>query len=181
MVEVQVELLDAQGQPVLWEPTTEKLDDESLRLQVGSGENLRSVPLQPHDNQPGHFHAEIESLPPGVYQVRPIGAIVDDLLATAESTDEDELQATFTVNAEIPTELVDTRCNRVLASQIAELAGGQVVPPTAVKEILTLTNLEPVVSHRVQRQPLWLRWKYLWLVFGCLQTEWIIRKWKGLS
>ena len=24
-------------------------------------------------------------------------------------------------------------------------------------------------------------WKYLWLFFGCLQVEWIVRKWKGLS
>ena len=61
------------------------------------------------------------------------------------------------------------------------LIGGQVLPPTAVDEILALTDLEPVVTHTVQREPLWSRWSYLWLVFGCLQTEWIIRKSRGLS
>ena len=69
----------------------------------------------------------------------------------------------------------------MLAGQVAELTGGQVLPPTAVREIIELTNLDPVVTHRVQRQPLWLRWRYLWLVFGCLQIEWIVRKWRGLS
>ncbi len=78
-------------------------------------------------------------------------------------------------------ELVDTRSDRVLAQQIANITGGLVLPPTAVEEIIALTNLEPIVSERIEQQPLWLEWRYLWIVFGCLQIEWIVRKWKGLS
>jgi hypothetical protein len=61
------------------------------------------------------------------------------------------------------------------------LTGGQVLPSTSVEEVLELTNLDPIVTEKIERRPLWLEWKYLWIVFGCLQTEWIIRKWKGLS
>jgi hypothetical protein len=68
-----------------------------------------------------------------------------------------------------------------LANQIAEATGGQVLPPTAVEEIVALTNLKPEITETIETQPIWVRWKFLWLVFACLQTEWIIRKWKGLS
>jgi hypothetical protein len=85
------------------------------------------------------------------------------------------------VQANASPELVDTRSDRALAQQIADVTGGQMAPPTAVEEILELTDLEPIVSERVERRPLWVQWKYLWIVFACLQVEWVIRKWKGLS
>ncbi|MCA9072619.1 MAG: hypothetical protein KDA84_27035, partial [Planctomycetaceae bacterium] len=78
-------------------------------------------------------------------------------------------------------ELTETRSDRALAGQIASLTGGEVLPPTSVEEVLELTDLDPIVTKTIERRPLWLEWKYLWIVFGCLQTEWIIRKWKGLS
>ena len=55
------------------------------------------------------------------------------------------------------------------------------LPPTAVEEVIALTDLEPEVVEKVESLPLWVQWKFLWILFGCLQTEWIIRKWKGLS
>ncbi len=85
------------------------------------------------------------------------------------------------MHANLPAELVDTRCNRMMANQISDLTGGQALPPTAVSEVLALTNLTPVVTEATERKPLWDQWKYLWLVLGCLQIEWIIRKWRGLS
>ncbi|GAA4455488.1 hypothetical protein [Novipirellula rosea] len=177
-VDVEVELLDSDGNPVIEDSGA----TEVLNLRLISGEDERMVPLAPDAERPGHYRAEIRSLTPGVYQAQPGGSLVESLaeIDAAEATPE-IASATFTVQADLPTELVDTRCNRVLAGQVAELSGGQVLPPTAVSEIIELTNLDPIVTHRVQRQPLWLRWRYLWLVFGCLQIEWIIRKWRGLS
>ncbi len=180
IVDVEVELLDSEGGPVMHDDGA----SEELHLRLLCGDEERVVPLAANEERPGHFRAEIRSLQPGVYQAQPAGTLVESLLdaeAGESSAEATAAVATFTVQADLPTELVDTRCNRVLAGQVSELTGGQVLPPTAVDEILELTNLEPVVTHRVQRQPLWLRWKYLWLVFGCLQTEWIIRKWRGLS
>ncbi|KAA5538991.1 hypothetical protein FYK55_25675 [Roseiconus nitratireducens] len=180
VIDVEVELNDADGEPVV----RDDLDDDALSLQVASADTQREVPLSADPERPGVYRAELRSLPPGVYQAEPKGSLIDTLRATESaepSAQPDDPIATFTVQADLPAELVDTRCNRVLAGQLAELTGGQVLPPTAIEEVLALTDLEPVVTHHVGRQPLWLRWRYLWLVFGCLQVEWIVRKWRGLS
>ena len=67
-----------------------------------------------------------------------------------------------------------------LLEQIAKMTGGQVVPPTAIDEVLRLASLSPEVTETVQRTPLWNRWSNLWIVLGCLSIEWIVRKRKGL-
>ena len=64
---------------------------------------------------------------------------------------------------------------------VREMIPSDVAGEDRVDEILRLTGRSPIVSERIERRPLWLEWKYLWLVFGCLQVEWIVRKWKGLS
>lgn len=176
-VDVEVELFDADGGPI-----ESGSETEDLAVKLVAGEHERIVSLLADTDRPGHYRVDIETLPPGVYTAEPAGSLVASLLASdADSSTSDPVAATFTVQADLPTELVDTRSNRALASQIAELTGGQVLAPTAIHEVLHLTNLEPIVSHSVQRQPLWLRWRYLWLIFGCLQLEWMIRKWRGLS
>ncbi|MGV3486176.1 MAG: hypothetical protein ACO1RT_17290 [Planctomycetaceae bacterium] len=179
-VDVEVILLNPDGDPVI----NEQPDPQTLHLRLTVGEQHRTVPMAPIAERPGHYRADIRELPPGVYQVQPAGSMIDSLLVGEQDATDGRAEkavATFTVQADLPTELVDTRTNRVLANQVAQATGGQVLPPTAVEEILELTDLDPVVTHTVQREPLWSRWRYLWLVFGCLQTEWIIRKWRGLS
>lgn len=176
-VDLEVELFDPDGGPI-----EASAETEDLAVRLASGNQERVVPLVADLDRPGHYRADIDSLSPGVYTAEPAGSLVESLLASdTEAATSDPVVATFTVQADLPTELVDTRSNRALASQIAELTGGQVLPPTAIHEVLHLTNLEPIVSYSVQRQPLWLRWRYLWLIFGCLQLEWVIRKWRGLS
>ncbi|MBI1310887.1 hypothetical protein GC176_06225 [bacterium] len=168
-VNISVRLTNSEGQPV---------DAEGLEVRLTSGEDERMVLLSRSEDQPGEYVAEVRSLSPGVYRVEPVGGVIAEL---QKDESFDEASASFTVQADLPTELVDTRCDRTLAQQIADVTGGQVLPPTAVSEIIELTNLEPIVAERVESRPLWLEWKYLWIVFGCLQTEWVIRKWKGLS
>ena len=168
-VRITVKLVDSESVPVV-------ADD--LEIRVVSENDERSVPLKPLAEIPGEYLAEVRSLSPGEYRVEPVGPTITDL--QKDSTSE-PASASFAVQADAPLELVDTRCDRALAQQIADITGGQVLPPTAVEEILELTNLEPIVTERIETRPLWLEWKYLWIVFGCLQIEWIIRKWKGLS
>lgn len=168
-VQTTVRLTGEDGEPVV-------ADDLSVRLV--SGDDERTAPLAQVADVPGEYTATIRSLSPGVYRIEPIGAAVDQL---QQGDNQEPASASFTVQAELPLELVDTRCDRALAQQIADVTGGQVLPPTAVDEILRLTDLAPIVSEKMERRPLWLEWKYLWLVFGCLQVEWIVRKWKGLS
>jgi hypothetical protein len=167
---VTVQLQDRDGKPI---------SSESLELRISSTEHERTVPLVSSDRVPGSYEAEIRRLPPGVYRAEPRGTAIDKL--HAEVSAGEPVATSFTVQTKLPQELTETRSDRALAGQIANLTGGQVLPPTAVEEILELTDLDPIVTETIERRPLWLEWKYLWIVFGCLNTEWVIRKWKGLS
>ena len=169
-IQVVVRLMDGNGRPVV---TTSEL----ISIARQGGEE-HSATLVADEQIPGQYVGEFKSLPPGEYQIEPSGDATTQALAGSE------LQAptaSFTVRADLPVEFMDTRCDRALAQQIADITGGQVLPPTAVEEVLRLTNLEPEVAQKMETKPLWLEWKYLWIVFGCLQTEWIVRKIKGLS
>jgi hypothetical protein len=167
-VRLRVQLADASGEPLA--------TDEPLQVRLERGDEEQLAPLSPTEI-PGEYVAELRSLGAGIYRAEPVGEPVARLQQPAGQ----EAAASFTVQGEKPLELVDTRCNIPLARQIAESAGGQLVAPTAIEEVLALTDLKPIVSERTERRALWVEWKYLWLVFGCLQIEWIIRKWNGLS
>jgi hypothetical protein len=168
--QVSVQLIDPDGKPV---------SGQSLKLRVASDDYERTVPLVPSENVPGTYQAGITRLPPGVYRAEPQGDAVNAL--QAQSSVAEPVSTSFTVQTKLPQELTETRSDHALAQQISSLTGGQVLPSTSVEEVLELTNLDPIVTEKIERRPLWLEWKYLWIVFGCLQTEWIIRKWKGLS
>jgi hypothetical protein len=169
-IQVVVRLTDRSGKPVV---TT-----EVMQAIARQGDKEHSAPLVADELIPGQYMGEFKSLPPGDYQVEPTGQLVSQLL---QVTEQQSASASFSVQAGLPVEFLDTRCDRALAQQIADITGGQVIPPTAVEEILRLTNLEPEVARKMESRPLWLQWKYLWIVFGCLQAEWIVRKVKGLS
>ena len=169
-IQIVVRLTDSAGKPVV---TTEELQAIARK-----DDQEHSAPLVPDDLIPGQYVGAFKSLPPGDYQIEPTGAPVSQLL---QGTQQQAVSASFTVQADLPVEFLDTRCDRALAQQIADITGGQVLPPTAVEEVLRLTNLEPEVAQKMESRPLWLQWKYLWIVFGCLQAEWIVRKVKGLS
>jgi hypothetical protein len=169
-IHIEVQLFGAEGQPIA--------DAVDLQLHVTSSGDDKMVPLVVDPERPGTYVAVFKTSKSGDYRARPVGAAIQSLM---QIEGEEVSDVPFTVHASVPMELVDTRSNRVLASQISDLTGGQVLPPTAVSEILALTDLAPVVTETVERQPLWDLWKYLWLVFSCLQIEWAIRKWRGLS
>ena len=87
----------------------------------------------------------------------------------------------ITVESHDNVEMLDTRCNRALLEQVAQVTGGQVIHPTAVAEVLALASLSPEVTETVQRTPLWNRWTNMWIIVSCLFVEWIVRKRKGLA
>ena len=55
------------------------------------------------------------------------------------------------------------------------------IPPTALREAVELTDLSPTISATTTRVPLWDRWLFLWIIVGCLTIEWATRKLTGLS
>ena len=169
-VDIELRLSSEAGTPIT--------DPGDLLLNVTSGDVTEQLTPVADNEVPGLYHAHLNSPPSGVYAIEPAGGYIDTLPTSDPAP---ELGLSFSVQADLPMELSDTRCNRVLASQICALTGGQVLPPCAVAEVLSLTDLSPIVAETTYQTPLWSQWKYLWLVFGCLQTEWIIRKWRGLS
>ncbi|HVW38499.1 MAG TPA: hypothetical protein VHB99_14390, partial [Pirellulales bacterium] len=172
-VQVTVQLNDETGRPAI-----------GAAVEVaaaGGGDSQTTVPLSPDESVPGRYVGVFAGLPSGVYRVEPQGADVERLQKSADGETRERPAASFTVRAPVNRELLDTRCNRALARQIAEASGGQVMPPTAVGEVLALTDLKPIVAEKTETLPLWVEWRYLWIVFGCLFAEWCMRKRLGLS
>jgi hypothetical protein len=170
LIQVVVRLTDKSGNPLV--------TAQPLQAIARQNDQEHSTPLIADELIPGQYVGTFKALPAGEYLIEPTGTPISELM---QGADQQLVAANLTVQADLPVEFLETRCDRGLAQQIADITGGQVLPPTAVEEILRLTDLEPVVATKLEPTPLWLQWKYLWLVFGCLQTEWIVRKIKGLS
>jgi hypothetical protein len=169
-VEVTVWLKDATGRP---------LAGESIRAEARpfKGEPV-SIDLAADKQVPGRYFGTLNGLPAGAYKVGAKGKIIDQLLPKADETN--SAQATISVQRAGSVEMQNTQCNRPLLEQIAQITGGQVIPPTAIGEVLKLASFTPEVSETIERTPLWNRWSNMLLVLVCLFTEWIVRKGKGL-
>ena len=169
-IEVTVWLKDQTGRPLagqLLQLSARTLDEEVATAELVSDPEVA-----------GRYFATMESLPAGAYEIVVTGSVVEELLASSE--DKSPIRTMVTIDAGDNLEMLDTRCNRALLEQVSEITGGQVVPPTAIAEVLQLASLSPEVNESVQRTPLWNRWLNLWIVLGCLVVEWIVRKRKGL-
>jgi hypothetical protein len=167
-IEVTAWLKDANGRPLAGESIevhAESFDDKTV-----------SVELQSDADVPGRYFAKLAGLTSGAYQVTVHGSVVDKLVPPGA----DAPLATITVRGADNVEMMNTQCNRALLEQVAKVTGGQVIPPTAIDEVLQLVSFTPEVSERVERTTLWDRWSNLLLVLGCVFTEWTVRKLKGL-
>jgi hypothetical protein len=136
-----------------------------------------SIPLAADENIPGRYLGKFDSLEAGAYRISVVGDQVPEHLDDRANED-----ATAIINVFSPEniEMHDTRGNRALLHEIAEVTGGQVLSPTAIGEILELSATAPRVIENSERTPLWNRWRYFWIVIGCLVTEWSARRWIGL-
>lgn len=173
------------GEPVevtLWlkDPNGRPAADAEVTLIADSRDGDRQqLPLRPDEGMPGRYLATLNDLQAGAYELTPQGAIIDQLLrASPEGTD--DARALVSVHPSADLEMSNTRVNLPLMRQLAEATGGQVIPPTAVEEVLRLATISPVVTESVQRRPLWNRWWLLAVTMACLTGEWTIRKFCGL-
>jgi hypothetical protein len=83
-----------------------------------------------------------------------------------------------------PSGMVELRhplCNMSLLREIADTAGGMIVPATGLSGALQQLNLDPEILETVMKKPLWNRWDLFWIFIGCLTLEWGGRKYVGLS
>ena len=172
-IQVIASLADDVGEPV---------SDAELNAVFFAGDNEESVfAMTADETQPGRYVANVDGLPAGAYRI----ALQGDGLGNDDVDDstEDEAGVKTFINVAAPPNLesVNTTCNRPLMKQIAQVSGGHVIPPTALAEWLTLQTGVPETISQVERRPLWNRWSCLWIAFGCLATEWIVRRVKGLT
>ena len=170
-VEAIVQLRTLDGSPV----TGAELEARAFQ----NDKVAASVPLDADPNIPGRYLGHFQGLAVGSSDLSVLGEAVDSLL-NAEKVD-GPIKTSVSVDPTLSTEMADTRSDRPLLAQIAELTGGYVVPPTAVSEVLQTVNLAPHVTEETSRQSLWNTWWCFWLVFLCLAAEWTIRKMSGLS
>jgi hypothetical protein len=169
-VEVTVWLKDSTGRP---------LAGEAIQAEARPFKgDAQSVELAADKQVPGRYFGTFNDLPPGAYKIAARGKAVSQLLPNAE--DAEKAQATISVQRVGSIEMLNTECNRPLLEQIAQITGGQVIPPTAIGEVLQLVSFTPEVRESIERTPLWNRWSNLLIVLGCLFTEWTVRKGKGL-
>jgi len=169
-IEVTLWLKDQTGRP---------LAEQSLQAVVRTlDDEVATAELTSDPEVAGRYFCNLESLPAGAYEIVVQGSVVDELLSS--TANKSPIRAMITIEAGDNLEMLDTCCDRALLEQVADLTGGQVVPPTAIAEVLQLASLSPEVNETSKRTPLWNRWAYLWIVLGCLVVEWIVRKQKGL-
>lgn len=169
VVEITVWLKDGQGRPL----AGESIEAEAKTFDAES----TFASLKADAEAPGRYHGSISGLPAGAYQIAVRGKVIETLMPADVTS---PVQATITVRAGDSVEMLNTQCNRALLEQLAQITGGQVIPPTAIGEVVELASFTPQETERVERTLLWNRWRYLVVIAGCLITEWIVRKSKGL-
>jgi hypothetical protein len=169
-IEVTANLADGDGQPV-------KGAEVLALARPATGEPF-TIPLSADANVPGRYLGKFNELPPGAYRISLAGEVAEAI--SASSPNSEDSSALVTVVALENPEMNNTRGNRTLLREVAEVTGGQVLPPTAIGEMLELSALAPRVIENSVRTPLWNRWQYFWIVLGCLMTEWGVRRWIGL-
>jgi len=171
------------GEPVdvtVWlkNPSGRPLGGETLRAEARArNDDVFTADLAPDADSPGRYFGTLVGLAAGSYDIGVSGPILDDLLPPGA---QEQIDWTVTVHAPENVELLNTQSNRALLEQLATVTGGQVVPPTALGEVLQLFAFAPEVTERIERKPLWNRWLSLFIVLGCVFFEWIVRKRKGL-
>jgi hypothetical protein len=165
-VQITVELRDADGDPVP--------GGKVRAVAEQYGQMVAHIDLEGDARAPGQYVGRFDQLPDGSLTVRPVGDDVARLLASESFTG--DVTAPIAISRTLNAEMNDTRSNPALLARIAELTGGQIIPPTAVSEIPRLASLAPKVIETESHQPLWNNWWCLAVVSGCLIGEWIVRK-----
>ncbi len=188
---IRVRLSDASGIPV-------RRGDVRIELSAAGDHDdefqPRTLKLVENETAAGVYELTLDRLPAGVYQATAIGPTIETLRKTSvtgtsmpgskdtasnDSTNE-RSTTTFTVQSAGDVEHLMTEADPLLLSQIAEASGGLRIFPAALEEVLHVISLAPDVTTTQRVTPLWNRWSNLWVILGCLTTDWWIRRRKGL-
>jgi hypothetical protein len=143
------------------------------------GQLLQAINFKEDASRAGSYNALLEQLPAGPVKLQVSGDQVSALLAAEKYRR--PIETTINIDPSGMVELRHPLCNLSLLREIADSAGGILLPPTGLKAALQQLNLDPQVLETVTKKPLWNRWDLFWLFIGCLTLEWVGRKYAGLS
>lgn len=170
-VQVIVQLTQLSGEPV---------SGATLHTTARQNKSVTATAVMEEDeNIPGRYLGTLPTLVAGSYFVGVEGGEVEELLQLEKVSG--PIETSIAVEPSTSTEMLDTRSNRPLLAQIAQLTGGQVIPPTALSEVFQTANLTPHVTEQTEKLALWNNWQLLSLILFCLACEWAIRKQTGLA
>jgi len=168
--QIMASLNDLDGRPV---------QNAEVRIQASTDGSATSlIPMTADPKIPGRYLGEFTPTDEGNLSLQAFGTDVTQLLQSEGVSK--PVTMTIPVDPQQSAETEDTRSNVPLLSQIARLTGGQIVAPEAIGQVVELTDLEPKVREETVGEPLWDRWKFLWLLCGVLTAEWTLRKLTGL-
>lgn len=145
---------------------------------MSEGEVLQTIPMRPERGAVGSYRGVLRGLPPGKVRVVAGGASVERLLR--EERYGEAVTHDFVVDPHDSAELRVPLADAALLQSLADTANGAVTSPAGVEPLFRHLDLEPVISEKVTRQPLWNRWLFIWLIIFLLLGEWIGRKVLGL-
>jgi hypothetical protein len=152
--------------------------DASVEARM-DGRLVKVLALREEPNSPGAYRGTFDGLPAGGINIRAAGRSVQSLLGAEGRAEPVELK--LDVDPQGGSELSNPLCNLSLLGQIADAAGGSVIPPGAVQNALARLDETPRVKETtLSSRPLWDRWSLFWILIACLTFEWIARKHYGI-
>ncbi|MFM7923969.1 MAG: carboxypeptidase-like regulatory domain-containing protein, partial [Planctomycetaceae bacterium] len=163
-VDVRIRLQDASGKPAV----AATVDALVWR----GGQVAATVSLQSDENVPGIYRGRVTGLPAGDYEV--------SVQAAGYSAEALQARSSFTVTAELGTELRDGSANESLLQQMAEAGGGQFLRE---EDLRRLPEILSVYSNGRIVQSDSLLWQSYWWFLSILlllTCEWLLRRRAGL-
>jgi hypothetical protein len=128
--------------------------------------------LLPGAAGPLEFEGRANGLRPGDYRVQ--------LEVDSAELGADDVIAEFQVQEPTTSELSDISANRPLLESIAEFTGGRLLLPHELSELPRIFRGVTESTTIRNEQTLWDSWPLLFLFFGLLTAEWVLRKLNGL-
>ncbi len=163
-VEVLVRARDAQFEP---------LDNAHVLLRVQTpDEHQIELIAESSDRSPGQYAALFAPRVPGVYRATVI-------VTAADSSEVGQREIGWTVEPQTE-EFRTLAVNRPLLKQLAQVTGGEVISVDDLDRFVGSLPNRKIPITETWTYPLWHQSSVFFFAFGCLISEWGLRRWKGM-
>ena len=164
-VQILVRARDAQFEP---------LDNAHvlLRVQTPDSHTIELI-AESSDRSPGQYEALFAPRVPGVYRATVI-------VTAADSSEVGQREIGWTVEPQTE-EFRTLAVNRPLLKQLAQQTGGEVISAGDLDRFVGSLPNRKIPITETWTYPLWHQSSVFFFAFGCLISEWGLRRWKGMQ